>query len=102
MQKYDVMSDEEIDGTITLDDAGVVTYTATPGNEAAMAELVDEPVLVRGGRPDPLFHRVPKPGQEPVASDVRSVTRQSDPAAWFKQLPIQFHGSRFRVVPTEG
>lgn len=91
--------DWKVDGTISIDDAGAITYTATPGNDALMAEIMDEPVTVRVSDPAKSnIKHVPYPGRETVENQ-RSVTRQEDPALWFAQLPVKYHGSAFYVVP---
>jgi hypothetical protein len=76
------MDGRELAGTITMDEAGKITYTVEPGKEQVMAWLMDAPI--------------------PIATDeppMRRVTRQSNPALWFEWLPIQYHGSAFYVVP---
>jgi hypothetical protein len=70
-----------LDGTIKIEDAGVITYTATPGNEAYMAELVAGPI--------PTIQR----GQH------RLLTSSENPQEWFDMLPVQYHGSFARVIP---
>ena len=89
----------ELDGTITMDDAGAITYTATAGNEDMMAMLMNESVYVYDG--EPRVVHVPKPGQEPQKTRMRAVTRQDDPKLWFEELPQKYHGSAFRVVPLD-
>jgi len=84
---YDVLAlgdgtDYEKWGTISMDRAGMISHTATPGNEAKMAELMDESIPVK----------------DPKTEMPRRITRQSDPHTWFEWLPIQYHGTAFKVV----
>jgi hypothetical protein len=93
-------NDCKVDGTISMDDAGAITYTATPGNKAMMAEFMDEAIPVRDpSKEEGRIRHVPKPGKQEVKSEFRLVTRHTDPALWFEWLPIQYHGSVFYVVP---
>jgi hypothetical protein len=77
MKTYDVMIyDRDQDGyvqggTITLDEAGKIAFTATPGNEEWMQRLVGESVLVEG----------------------RRLTADSDGPTWFEWLPRQRQSS---------
>jgi hypothetical protein len=94
-------TDMEVQGTITMDDAGVITYSATPGNKRWMRELMNESIPVRikeiKGPYEPMYH-VPKPGKKMAKPSVGVVTRKDNPATWFEWLPAQYHGSAFYVV----
>ena len=64
MRTYRVESDGELDGTITMDDAGIITYTATAGKEDYMDRLMEEPIPVHGPcNPSVTIRRVPYPGE---------------------------------------
>jgi hypothetical protein len=91
--------DWKVEGTISMDDAGIITYTATPGSEAMMAELMDVPASVYDPEHADIRH-VPKPGQEDVPTR-REITPHSDPKLWFEQLPAKYHGTYFWVEPLE-
>ena len=100
---YNVLSMlTDVLGTITMDDAGLITCTATPGNEDMMKELMDDAIIVLNEPTaigEPVEH-VPCPGREDEPEpDMKLVTRESDPRTWFAWLPVQYHGVAFRVVP---
>ena len=84
--------DFELDGTITMDDAGVIGCTVTP----AMCNRVGgsvQSVYVHDG--EPRVVHVPKPGQAATSSRMRAVTR-SDPKLWFEELPPEVPRKRFQ------
>jgi hypothetical protein len=91
----------EVHGIITMDDAGVITYSATPGNKRMMRWLMNEPIPVRikeiKGPYEPIY-TVPRPGKKMAKPSVGRVTRKHNPAVWFEWLPAQYHGSAFYVV----
>lgn len=94
-------TDMEVQGTVSMDDAGVITYTATRGNKRAMRWLMNEPIPVPikyiKGPYEPI-HNVPKPGKKAGPPVVGRVSRKTNPATWFEWLPAQYHGSAFFVV----
>jgi hypothetical protein len=109
VKTYDVLALQDdkaarldLQGTVSMDEAGVISFTATPGNEAKMAELMDEPIPVRDSSSEARGRvtHVPKSGETEKPSELRTVTRQSDPQVWFDALPGQYHGTTLRIVPT--
>ena len=107
MKTYEVVgrnnggTDMVVRGTISMDDAGAITYTARRGYKRAMRWLMDEPIpipikWIKG--PYKPLHNVPKPGKNAGPPVVGKVTRESNPATWFEWLPAQYHGSALFVA----
>ena len=99
--------ERKMSGTISMDDARIITYTAAPGKKAMMKRLmgltfriIDHSSEERGR-----VYRVPKPSQgpKPLRAPYRSINRQSEPALWFKCLALaQGAGSeKSHSIPTK-
>ena len=88
MRTYQVVVSEmggrKVAGTITLD-AGKITNTVTPGYELAMQRIMDCSVL-----------QIAEGDEEDI-----SLTRASNPEAWFEWLPTRYHGSALYVAEVE-
>ncbi len=69
--------DEEMLGTITLDNSGSLSWTATQGNEQEMRFIFEDPVRFE--------------------VDGKVMARDEDPVGWFYALPFEYSGSYLRA-----